>query len=131
MKIRESATNKLKILHSNFKSLNPLNRKSGQPTWLVYVCLSALLTLTMVQAIHICNLPSASTSVNSQGGEASLASSTCPICLAVQSIAVALIFLIVFSPSLRGEFGVTLQSFPFVELPTSFHLSVRPPPACN
>jgi hypothetical protein len=111
--------------------LNPLNRKPGQFTWLVYVCLAVLLTLTMVQAIHVCNLPSASTSVNSEGGETSLTSSTCPICLAVQSIAVALIFLIVFSPSLRREFESVFQTFRFVEHPISFNLSVRPPPASN
>jgi len=110
--------------------LDLFNRKSGRTTLLLYVCLIALLAISMVQSIHVCNLQAPSFGVNNRGGEASPAGSSCPICLVVQSVTVALISIIVFSPSLRRDFVATFQPFRFIDLPTSFQLLVRPPPVC-
>ena len=97
---------------------------------MLYVCLVALLAITTIQAIHVCNLQLTDAQVSSQGGEASPVGSFCPICLAVYSATAALVYIIIFSPSLRRDFVAVSQPFHFVELPTSFQLSVRPPPAC-
>ncbi len=126
--VRDGAGHDPEILHQTSKKVAFLNRKPSQTAFL-YVCVIALLAVSTVQAIHVCNLGRAAVSVSSQDGEPfGTASTVCPICFALHSATVALISITVFSPSLRREFSVIFQPFHFIEPPVSFQFSVRPPP---
>jgi hypothetical protein len=105
-------------------------QKTGLAAVIIYSCVVILLVAGTVQTAHLCGLQISETQISVQNdGTSSPVNSACAMCLLIQSVAAALVFMVTFSLPVRQTHGRSILQVRFVPILTSFQLYVRPPPA--